>query len=111
MSTAEAIAANPDLQKALQKAVAMATKAAADEATAKERRDQFDRWVANGDYNGPTGIIVGGRFPRHVTQAEVMREDSRPVRAAAKRAKQSRQAATDAATDFVAALAAALAAK
>jgi hypothetical protein len=112
MSTAEAaaIAANPDLQKALQKALALAKKAAADEAIAKDRADAFQRALASGAYDGPTGIFVG-RFARQVSQRECMREDSRPVRSYAKIAKQSRQAATDAATGFVAALAASLAAK
>lgn len=101
--TAAKIANDPALQAALAKATALAEKATRDEAIAKERAADFDRDVASGAYNGPTGIIVG-KFRRHVTQAEVMLEDSRPVRRSAKVAKQSRQAATDAANAFVALL-------
>ena len=105
--TAAKIAADPKLQAVLARAIDLAAKATRDEAIAKDRADSFQRALASGAYEGPSGVFVG-RFAREVSQSEIKRQDSEPMRRYAKVAKQSRQAATDAATDFVAMLAASI---
>lgn len=92
-------AASP-LDAALAKAIHLANWAERHELQAATLAECFNRDIQSGAYDGATGIVVG-KFRRHVTQAEVMREDSRPMRRAAKLAKASRQAATDAAVEYV----------